>query len=200
MAVDAAAPASPGVPAAVAAAAPDEPPIPSDDRKCSTCDGVRLMERGDYPRAMHIFQLRAAEGDAVAMNNIGWMYENGLGVPPDGRQAAAWYAKAADQGLLSARGMEGRLYLRGVGVPMDYGRAMTLFRTGFAEGDGLSMNEIGFMYQHGIGVAKPDPALAWCWYASAIANGEDSYKHLQELTAAGLTPPTNCVGFERRGQ
>jgi TPR repeat protein len=159
------------------------------------------MERGDYARAMHIFQLRAAEGDAIALNNIGWMYENGLGMPPDGRQAAVWYAKAADQGLATARGMEGRLYLRGVGVPMDYGRAMTLFRTGFAEGDGLSMNEIGFMYQHGIGVAKPDPALAWCWYASAIANGwEDSNKHLHELIAAGLTPPANCVGFERRGQ
>ena len=123
------------------------------------------------------------------------------GCRPNGRQAAIFeYARAADQGVLTARGMQGELYLRGVGVPMDYGRAMTLFRTGFAEGDGLSMNEIGFMYQHGIGVAKPDPAAAWCWYASAIANGSRVNKHLQELTAAGLTPPANCIGFERQGQ
>ena len=86
MAVDALSPVSPEVPDSVAT--PVESAIPSDDRKCNTCDGVRLMEQGNYPRAMHIFQLRAAEGDGDAMNDIGWMYEHGLGVPPDGRQAA----------------------------------------------------------------------------------------------------------------
>ena len=36
-------------------------------------------------------------GSADAQNQIGWMYQNGLGVAKDYGQALIWYQKAADQ-------------------------------------------------------------------------------------------------------
>ncbi len=42
---------------------------------------------------------RAAEQDHVdAQYNLGFMYANGEGVPPDYAEAAKWYRRAAEQG------------------------------------------------------------------------------------------------------
>jgi hypothetical protein len=45
----------------------------------------------------------ADRGDALAQNNIGWLYEKGWGVAQDYAQAMSWYRKAADQGNASAQ-------------------------------------------------------------------------------------------------
>jgi TPR repeat protein len=42
--------------------------------------------------------LAAEQGNARAQNNLGYMYENGQGVPTDYAAAALWYGKAAAQG------------------------------------------------------------------------------------------------------
>jgi len=56
------------------------------DADCNSCDPVDLMASGQYATAMTIFQRRAASGDSVAMNNIGLIYQNGLGVAADYRR------------------------------------------------------------------------------------------------------------------
>jgi uncharacterized protein len=42
---------------------------------------------------------------AKAQYNLGMMYHNGLGVPPDEDKALEWWKKAADQGLEEARSL-----------------------------------------------------------------------------------------------
>src|ERR1700744_3686945 len=71
---------------------------PADDAQCTTCQGVELLNSGQYARAMHVFQLRAAQGDAVAMNNIGYMYQEGLGVPVDMANARRYFLMSANAG------------------------------------------------------------------------------------------------------
>ena len=44
----------------------------------------------------------AEKGDAQAQYNIGLMYYQGKGVAQDHKQAAAWWRRAADQGLAQA--------------------------------------------------------------------------------------------------
>jgi len=68
--------------------------------------------------------LEAAEqGDADAQSMLGYLYENGRGVPQDYAQAAAWYRKAAEQGNVKAQYGLGGLYRYGLGVPQDYAEA-----------------------------------------------------------------------------
>jgi uncharacterized protein len=48
----------------------------------------------------------------VAQSQLGYMYENGLGLSQDYSQALAWYKKAADGGYAVARGNLQRLTAR----------------------------------------------------------------------------------------
>jgi TPR repeat protein len=48
------------------------------------------------------------------------MYENGVGVPQDYKEAVSWYRKAAEQGFAGAQGNLGVMYGNGLGVPRDF--------------------------------------------------------------------------------
>ena len=56
-------------------------------------------------RALAELQARAGAGDAVAQKAMGDLYRHGQGVRRDDAAAAAWYRKAAVQGLAAAQGL-----------------------------------------------------------------------------------------------
>ena len=58
----------------------------------------------DHKTAAEWFAKAAAQGDAIAQNTLGVLYNNGTasGVAQDFKAAAAWYAKAAAQGIADA--------------------------------------------------------------------------------------------------
>ena len=51
------------------------------------------------------------------------MYDDGRFVPQDYAEAALWYRRAADQGLVEAQALLGAMYELGRGVPQDYVQA-----------------------------------------------------------------------------
>jgi TPR repeat protein len=55
-------------------------------------------------------------GSAPAENRLGELYEHGIGVTADPRQAADWYRKAAEGGDPAAQYNLAMLYIRGLGV------------------------------------------------------------------------------------
>ena len=57
--------------------------------------------------------------DAAAQNNLGELYENGVGVAENKRFAAGWYRKAAEVDFAPAQFNLGRLYALGIGVKKD---------------------------------------------------------------------------------
>ena len=59
-------------------------------------------------------------GTAAAQFNLGRMYEGGRGLPPDYREAAQGYQKAADQGDAAAQFNLSTMYYNGRGVQQDY--------------------------------------------------------------------------------
>ena len=65
------------------------------------------------------YRLAAEQGDAMAQTNLGWMYDNGEGVPEDDTEAVKWYRKAAEQGYAMAQHNLGWMYANGEGVPED---------------------------------------------------------------------------------
>jgi uncharacterized protein len=79
-------------------------------------DALSAYSRGDYETAMRLFRPLAEQGNADAQANLGFMYQNGQGVPQDDKRAIAWYRKAADQGNDYGQTNLGFMYESGRGV------------------------------------------------------------------------------------
>ena len=83
------------------------------------------------------------------MNQLGWLHQNGWGVPEDYVKAREWYEKAADKGDAGAMINLGSLYQNGQGVAL------------------------GSLYQSGQGVAQ-DYVKAREWFEKAADKGDAS--------------------------
>jgi TPR repeat protein len=76
--------------------------------------------RGDYVRAVNELSPLALRGNARAQALLGFMYENGFGVPQAYEAAADLYQRAAVQGDPSAQSRLGLSYDKGHGVPQSF--------------------------------------------------------------------------------
>jgi TPR repeat protein len=83
---------------------------------------------------MQWFHQSAAAGDAIAMAQIGQLYDKGLGVPRDYHLASHWYLKSATLGYAMAQYRVGQMYANGLGVPLDYVSAYVWFTSAFRGG------------------------------------------------------------------
>lgn len=85
-------------------------------------------DRADYKSALRVWMAAAEAGDPDAQNNVGEIYERGLGTQPNYEAAIIWYQKAADQGYSRALFNLGTLYEQGLGVEQDRLKALNLYR------------------------------------------------------------------------
>jgi TPR repeat protein len=90
--------------------------------------GQLALKNGDYATALKEFLPLAKLGNAVAQSTLGFMYDRGLGVPQDEKEAAQWFRLAAEQGDAAAQSLLGQAYYDGRGVPQDDQEAMRWFR------------------------------------------------------------------------
>ena len=86
-------------------------------------DGLRratdAYSRGDYIRAVNLLSPLALRGNARAQGLLGFLYENGFGVPQAYDAAADLFYKAAVQGDPFAQSRLGLIYDKGHGVPQN---------------------------------------------------------------------------------
>jgi TPR repeat protein len=75
--------------------------------------------RGDYVRAATTLSPLAQRGNARAQGLLGFLYENGFGVPQAYDAAADLYHQAAVQGDPFGQSRLGLIYDKGHGVPQD---------------------------------------------------------------------------------
>jgi hypothetical protein len=90
--------------------------------------------RQDFAVAISLFTDAAEQGDHMAQNNLGTIYELGKGAPQDYAAAMTWYRKAAEQGDALAQFALGGMYADAKGVPQDYVQAhmwLSLAAVGF---------------------------------------------------------------------
>jgi len=85
--------------------------------------GGAAYNQGDYGTALREWRPLAEQGDAGAQLNLGFMYDNGYGVPQDYNEAIKWYRRAAEQGNDRAQYNLGLMYDVGYGVPQNFVRA-----------------------------------------------------------------------------
>ncbi len=105
-------------------------------------DGVGAYNRGDYQKALREWTPDAEQGDGLAQNNLGILYDEGHGVAQDFARAAAWYRKAAEQGHDDAQNNLGRLYENGLGVEQDLVRAHMWYNLAATRGNGAGLDNM----------------------------------------------------------
>ena len=90
----------------------------------------------DWSAARDAFAEAADSGSSTAMAYLGWIHEEGHGVPRDGGKAAKWYGRAAMAGADDFAVKLGWMYLGGQGVDSNRDLAEHWFRHAIDAGHG----------------------------------------------------------------
>ncbi|MGH6923362.1 MAG: caspase family protein, partial [Propylenella sp.] len=128
--------------------------------------GRALHAGGQYAEALTQYEKAAAADYPVAMNNLGIVYQDGLGVTRDYGEARRWFEKAAEHDYPEAMTNVGLLHEYGNGVAQSYPEARRWYEKAAALDDSASMNNLGLLYQYARGVQQ-DLAEARRWYEKA---------------------------------
>lgn len=132
--------------------------------------GLAARDRGHYATAIRAWQPLAEEGMAEAQNNLGHMYEEGLGVTQNYQQAMAWYRRAAEQKLPQAQHNVGLLYHFGYGVRPNANEAVRWFRMAAEQNLAESEYMLGLAYYQGEGLPL-DYGQARQWFSKSATKG-----------------------------
>jgi TPR repeat protein len=89
--------------------------------------------RGELESAWFRFWALAREGNAAAQFNLGQLYRQGHGIPPDLEQARHWYEAAAAQGYAYAQYNLGIMYEFGRGTEGSTAEARRWYRRAAAQ-------------------------------------------------------------------
>lgn len=184
-------------------------------------DVARFYGRGDayFPqdRKKQLYWLKQAVdlNNAFAMQDLGNLYERGLGVPENLATAIEWYRKAVRHGnsdarysLKSAEEKQNKLggsgssevdlnarYKKGLEAYKqgDFATALSLWRPLAEQGLATVQNILGLMYRKGQGVAK-DAAKAVFWYKQAAEQGyANAQNNLAAMYAKGEGGPKDTA-------
>ena len=136
-------------------------PIHTTTSDCSIRGGEYVAyDRADYKSALKVWMDAATAGDAEAQNNVGEIYERGIGGSPNYEAAIIWYTKSADQNYSRAQFNLGTLYEQGLGVPQDKLAAMNFYRKAWGVGEDNLMFASAAAEQQAAMRAELDKALA----------------------------------------
>jgi uncharacterized protein len=152
-------------------------------------EGVAAYEAGNLPLAVKEFSAAAEKGDANSQFNVGLMYEQGIGVGKDEKEAVAWYRKAAEQGNSNAQYNLAVLYENGRGTKIDFAKALQWYRKAAIQGDELAVGNLGMLYVRGQGVTKDKVAgLALLLLSVAINDSPQNNAKKNISSLRGVTP------------
>lgn len=108
----------------------------------------------DYEKAFKYYEMAAEQGDATALNNLGSLYFNGIGVPVNYQRAIELFEKAAQAGSSEAALNLGVIYLSGRNASSNAVHAIELFRMSAEKNNVIAKFMLGYAYYNGFGVAK----------------------------------------------
>lgn len=152
-------------------------------------EGITAYQAGDLPLAFKEFRAAAETGDTDGQYNVALMYEQGIGVAKDERQAVLWYEKSAEQGNSNAQFNLAVLYENGRGTAVDFAQANQWYRKAAAQGDALAIGNLGMLYVRGDGVtADKIVGLALLLQSVTMDSSPDNHAKMNIAAIRGLTP------------
>lgn len=132
-------------------------------------------------------QARAERGDAEAQLQLGMRYADGDGVIQNDKEAAKWFALAAQQGLSEAQYRYGLALLKGRGVVQDYRAAFSWIEKPAQHGYARAQYSLAELYRYGTGT-EVDKARAYLWYNLAAAQGVEAAAKARDSLVWQLKP------------
>ena len=127
-------------------------------------------QKHDYQTALTLWEKAAKNGNALAKNNLGSMYLNGIGVKKDTHKAFTFFQDAAASGITEALYNLGIMYGNGIGVEKNIDKALVFFEKSAKKGYALAQYELGVIYMNGNGVEK-DSQKAAQYFQEAAKGG-----------------------------
>jgi len=163
--------------------------------------GIAAYEANNLPLAYQEFLAAAEEGHADSQYNVGLMYEQGIGVEKDEKEAVAWYGQSAAQGNSAAQYNLGVLYENGRGTEIDYAKANEWYRKASVQGDALAIGNLGMLYMRGQGVKENKIAGVALLLISATRDPSPENHARQNIaTTRGLTTAMIVEAQELSGE
>jgi len=156
---------------------------------------VRIPPTETLPDAIGGPVLRAAalKGDPTAAYEIGVRYAEGKGVTTDLEEAAKWYDRAAQAGVVPAIFRLGTLYEKGMGVKKDTAIAQRYYLQAADRGNAKAMHNLAVLFADGGGNGS-DYKTAAQWFRKAADRGvADSQFNLGILYARGIGVEQNLA-------
>ena len=134
----------------------------------------------DYDKGIKYLNLAAEKDELLAIDHLGFLYLNGLGVEKNPRKAIELYQKAADQGLIKSALKLGEIYLFAENVERDYVKAYKYLRriedASSDEEDPMltsAITSLGMLYFYGWGTPS-DRFRAVSLFSKAVSRGGQS--------------------------
>jgi localization factor PodJL len=168
------------------------PVLPPSGQKLRTVS-IPATER--LPDAIGGAALRSAalKGDATAAYEIGVRYAEGKGVPANFDEAAKWYGRAADAGVVPAMFRLGTLYEKGMSVKKDVDAARRYYVQAAERGNAKAMHNLAVLDADGSGRGA-NYKSASLWFRKAAERGvADSQFNLGILYARGIGVEQNLA-------
>ncbi len=150
--------------------------------------GIAAYEANDLPLANREFLAAAKEGHADSQYNLALMYEHGIGVDKNEKEAIVWYGKSAALGNAAAQFNLGVFYENGRGTEVDFAKANECYRKASVQGDALAIGNLGMLYVRGQGVKENKVAGVALLLVSATEDPSPENHARQNVAATrGLT-------------
>jgi localization factor PodJL len=135
----------------------------------------------------------AMKGDPAAAYEVGVRYAEGRGVPSNFDEAAKWYERAAQAGLVPAIFRLGTLYEKGLGVKKDVELARRYYLQAAERGNAKAMHNLAVLDADGGGKGANYKSAAQ-WFRKAADRGvADSQFNLGILYARGIGVEQNLA-------
>lgn len=141
--------------------------------------GLAAARDKRYAEALEAFRRAAELGSAEAQFLCGQMYQRGLAVEADCKQALAWYKISAKQGFIHAQMACGALYEEGCGTEMDLKRALFWYEQAAKQGAVDAQLKCGTMYHCGRAETR-NPKKARRWLEAAAGGGSEEARRILE--------------------
>jgi hypothetical protein len=141
--------------------------------------GIILSSFGLYYSFLErwkLIEVKASNGDADALNQIGELYYTGWFRKQDYKKSFEYCSLAMKAGNLEAQTRLGWLYEKGRGVDVNYQKAFELYQYAAENGNAAAQEQLARIYENGIGVPR-DITEAKRWRLKALNSKWDTVKH-----------------------
>lgn len=180
--------------AAAFAATPDETKCKNGNATACATAGRARIDSEEYALAKPLLEKGCKHGSSEACDDLGWIYDDGLGIDVDKVKAEQFYGKSCSGGFARGCTNQGVMHLTGEGgVPKSPKKAAELFTKACDGKNWTGCKNLGLRYLEGDGVAKSEAKAKQLFESGCNAEHGPSCYDLAVMYSNGEGMPKNKV-------